>query len=944
MNLEPRDFGAFLRAIHGHDPFPWQTALVERIADGQGWPAILEIPTGAGKTAALDAAVFHLALDSGAPLRIALVVDRRLIVDDAFEHAERIARALGERTDAHPVLSAVAERLRARAGPHAPPLATARLGGGAPLEPDWAYTPTQPTILCSTVDQMGSRLLFRGYGVSDRMLPVHAGLLGTDTLFLLDEAHLAEPFRQTLEAVQILGRARIECALLTAAPGIPGENRLTLCDRDRAHPVLGSRLRAAKPVTLHRPVRDGPDALAAACAHTARELLAARNAERPGPHAVAIVVNRVDLARRAFEALDDESDRVLLIGRSRAVERERLAAMLAPFRTGAPRDAPRSLVAVATQCLEVGVDVDFDALVTQVAPLDVLRQRFGRLNRGGRAVRATGAILATEEDVAANANDPIYADRTRRTWEMLEDLATERVIDFGSDALERNLPADPLATARPDAPVVMPAYLDLWAQTAPLPSADPEVALFLHGVERTSVGVSIVWRADLDPAELEAPEREWLAERLRLVPPSAAEALDVPLWSARAWLRRAGPGLDEMSDVAERPRDTPPLTRYAAPGRRALRWAGASDPRTATVAPGELRPGDFIVVPAAYGGCDAFGWAPASLTPSEDVAERAAQPARRRRWAVRVHPETIGPAWTRVQPLVADETLSGEALAEDLRDTLETVLEESPEREEAAPIRAVLAALARARGPIDRHHPYDGEPAAGTVLVAEHGPRRPGLGPDATPTTDSDEFSHRAPRPVTVDAHSADAANRAARYARALSLPSDVQNDVTLAAWLHHSGKADPRFQRMLGATGAGSPLARSPAPWSRGAPCSAGLPPGWRHEALSVRMARAHPRFADARDPGLVLWLIGTHHGLGRPFFGFSDPSEPSPRPCLGVDAWRLTDDGPGPESPAFDLDGLDWPALHDGLKSRYGIWGLAHLEALVRLADHRACGAPPP
>ena len=510
MTLEPRHFGAFFRAIHGHEPFPWQTALVERLASGGGWPDVLDIPAGAGKTAALDAAVFHLALDSGAPLRTALVVDRRLIVDDNFAHAERIARALAlaleARTDAHPVLGAVAERLRARAGPHAPPLAAARLCGGTPLEPDWTPTPAQPTILCSTVDQVGSRILFRGYGVSDRMLPVHAGLLGTGTLFLLDEAHLAEPFRQTLEAVRTLGRARIGCALLAATPGTASESRLTLSDRDRTHPVLGPRLRAAKPATLHRPVRNGPDALAGACARTARELLAALDADRPGPHAAAIVVNRADLARRAFEALGDGSDRILLIGRSRAVERERLAAMLAPFRTGAPRDAPRSLVVVATQCLEVGVDVDLDALVTQAAPLDALRQRFGRLNRGGRAIRATGAILAAAEDVAAKADDPIYADRTRRTWDALEALATERVVDFGAETLARalaTLPADSLAAARPDAPVVMPAYLDLWAQTAPRPSADPEVALFLHGSEHTSAGVSIVWRADLDPADLD---------------------------------------------------------------------------------------------------------------------------------------------------------------------------------------------------------------------------------------------------------------------------------------------------------------------------------------------------------------------------------------------------------------------------------------------------------
>ena len=122
MTLEARDFGAFFHAIHGHIPFPWQMKLVEKLAAGEGWPEVLDIPTGAGKTAALDAAVFHLALDCGAPRRIVLVVDRRLIVDDGFSHAERIEHGLTERTDVHRAVAAVAARLRARAGPDARPL------------------------------------------------------------------------------------------------------------------------------------------------------------------------------------------------------------------------------------------------------------------------------------------------------------------------------------------------------------------------------------------------------------------------------------------------------------------------------------------------------------------------------------------------------------------------------------------------------------------------------------------------------------------------------------------------------------------------------------------------------------------------------------------------------------------------------------------------------
>ena len=136
--------------------------------------------------------------------------------------------------------------------------------------------------------------------------------------------------------------------------------------------------------------------------------------------------------------------------------------------------------------------------------------------------------------------------------------------------------------------------------------------------------------------------------------------------------------------------------------------------------------------------------------------------------------------------------------------------------------------------------------------------------------------------------------------------------------------------------------MAKSEQPSPTGAWARAGLPPGWRHEALSVRMAQAHPRFAEAHDPALVLWLIATHHGYGRPFFNFSDPregwaAEDGPAACLGVEQWRLSP-GPGPESLAFNIDGADWPALYERLRRRYGIWVLAHLEAVLRLSDHRA------
>jgi CRISPR-associated endonuclease/helicase Cas3 len=94
-------FPEFFQALHNLEPFPWQKALAARVLSGEGWPRLLPIPTGAGKTALMDIAVFALASEAGvsasgrrSPLRIFFVVDRRVVVDEAHQRALGIARAL----------------------------------------------------------------------------------------------------------------------------------------------------------------------------------------------------------------------------------------------------------------------------------------------------------------------------------------------------------------------------------------------------------------------------------------------------------------------------------------------------------------------------------------------------------------------------------------------------------------------------------------------------------------------------------------------------------------------------------------------------------------------------------------------------------------------------------------------------------------------------------
>ncbi len=997
MELGAADFAVFFRAIHGYDPFPWQRKLVDLLADGDEWPDVLDLPTGSGKTAALDAAVFHLALRFKSParaaLRIALVVDRRLVVDDAYERAEKITCLLENpakaAADYRPVVAEVARRLQRLAGDGEPPLVARRLRGGAPLEPDWARTPTQPAILCSTVDQVGSRLLFRGYGVSNRMKPVHAGLLGTHSLILLDEAHLSKPFQQTLQAVREIGNAGdMRTVLLSATPETSSKRPFGLTPDDRAHPVLRTRLEASKRATLRKVAGDPVDSFVEEARTIADRL---RQAGVPAP-AIGVVVNRVGLARNVFEKLREHgketaSDAVLMIGRSRAVGRERIVNALAPFKTGASRrrgtlaagagtaDEGRlplfretlddsdagPLFVVATQCLEVGVDLDLDGLVTQAAPLDTLRQRFGRVNRAGRNVSAASVVLAPAEDVAKKADDPVYGDRIVKTWNELWNMARGDTVDFGIKALDRglrDLPVDvpALAAPRAHAPVLMPAYLDLWSQTSPPPAADPEVGLFLHGVERASADVSLVWRGDMTEVDLKPTAEIDLNELLRLAPPRAAEMVEVPLWSVRAWLCRSRDArLAHVADVPQRG-DDQEVDRADGGGRRAFRWAGAGDPRTQLVRADNLRPGDVLVVPAEYGGCDEFGWAPAFDGSVTDVADDAARPFRRRRHAVRIARDVVANddnQWDRLAGVLNDDGVADRELVERLLDVLLT--EPAPDLDEdngdaatPRPVRETLEALQRAKGRIVKHLPYAGGADGGAVLEAPHGLQEDGATDpkksEVAPATEDD--AQTSGNAVSIDDHTGHVVKRVTDFVRRLELQS-VAGDLELAAFLHDAGKADRRFQNLLSGGDPwnrpdGDAMAKSGQPSPKGAWERAGLPKGWRHEALSVRMAQAHPRFADANDPALVLWLIGTHHGFGRPFFDFVDPHDDASghdgcTGCLKVERWRPAS-GPGPQSLAFNVDGTDWAAMAERLKRRYGIWRLAHLEAILRLADHRA------
>lgn len=973
MDLQAKDFRQFFHAIHRRDPFPWQQRLVSRLADGDGWPDILDLPTGSGKTAAMDAAVFHLALHAAEPrqaaIRVVFVVDRRLVVDEAHRRAKRLECALrtADEPESEPVVREVASRLGRLAGEGAPPLLAVRLRGGAPLEHVWARSPSQPTILCSTVDQVGSRLLFRGYGVSDRMKPIHAGLLG-DSLILLDEAHLSEPFRQTVGAVREFGRARVRSVLLTATPDTASaKDRFELSDEDRSNSILSARIATGKRATL-RVVRSKKPELEFA-AEAERVLRDLRTRPPARTAAVGVVVNRVALARSIYNELrrrhpeeGGSCEVALMIGRSRGVDRDRISERLAPFFTGAESrtEMTRPLIVVATQCLEVGVDLDLDGLVTQAAPLDALRQRFGRLRRSGvrapgAAVERPAAILALDSDLRKSVDDPIYGERLRRTWEWMVSVAEDSALDFGITAMaaligDRSTGVSALATETVNAPVAMPAYFEAWSRTSPIPEPEPEIGLFLHGAERLAGEVSLVWRDDIEARDLNQPttgNRETaLKDLMGIAPPRAGEMLPIPISAARRWLQGIEGGAT-VGDVPSREIAGEPSTSRSR--RRAFRWAGPDSSRTGIVGPTQLRPGDLLVVPADYGGCDEFGWNPRSRVPVQDAADDAARPYRARRHFVRLSPPRCGKAlWGSLRGVLEKHEGDPKNLIQPLIESLPVPdTDEHGEGDPAVACRKLLEALREPRGKIRLRTPYGSESAAdGIVLFAPRGVHGEAPAPTLAPTTEDASLSREVGHPLSLAEHSEDVEGQVEQSTTWLGLEPTVRSDLMLAGYLHDAGKADSRFQVMLSggnpwntpAEAASGVLAKGGRPYSRTNWKRSGLPEQWRHEALSVRLALLHPRFPEANDPALVLWLIGTHHGLGRPFYPAAESATPDPRPALGVSSWNLLADSPGPDSPAFSFEGLTWPDLFRTLRDRYGAWQLARYEAIVRLADHHA------
>ncbi|MFF8956560.1 CRISPR-associated helicase Cas3' [Streptomyces sp. NPDC014894] len=225
---------------------------------------------------------------------------------------------------------------------------------------------------------------------------------------IIDEAHAYELFQERLLEAAISWLADAGASVVVLSATLPTVTRQALVDAwCRGHRTQPRALRTDGPVTLVD--EDGrvtcvrPDEEPAA-QHTRVELVPDPGPaeladlilrEATGGGITAVIRNRVDSAHDLWtEALAlaakygwRREEIVLLHGqmlpRNRLVREVSLRETLGPGKDRSERNParPQRLLVIATQLLEQSLDLDFDRLYTDLAPVDLLIQRRGRLHR-----------------------------------------------------------------------------------------------------------------------------------------------------------------------------------------------------------------------------------------------------------------------------------------------------------------------------------------------------------------------------------------------------------------------------------------------------------------------------------------------------------------------------------------------------------------------------------
>jgi CRISPR-associated endonuclease/helicase Cas3 len=894
----------------------------------QDIPSVCTLPTGVGKTSVI--ALWLLALSDGAklPRRLVYVVNRRTVVDQTTAEVERLRKNL-------PSLQLSSFDA----------LSISTLRGQFADNRDWSTDPSRPAVIAGTVDMIGSRLLFSGYRIGFKSKPLHAGFLGQDALLVHDEAHLEPAFQKLIASIENEQRRERERSrelswptlrvmqLTATARGEAEQEQdgrvFTLTEREQkpesipdppTEPIHHIWLRLKAEKQLHLTRVDDEKAVAPTIAD-----IAARYKNKQS--AVLVFVRTLG----AVEAVEEELKKTkcpveLLTGTIRGKERDELVTKpeFQRFLKGAP--SGETVYLVCTSAGEVGIDVSADHMVCDLTTFESMAQRFGRVNRYG--VDHAGKPKSSRIDVVypSRFDDKDRLKSTREaTLKLLQDPRLE------GNASPLNLAKlDPRETApaftpEPIIPPVTDILFDSWALTTirqPMPGRT-EVAPYLHGIADDLPQTTIAWRAELDllkddPDPKAALTAVFTKHRIR-----PHETLTVGMTLSHGkWKFRAIEFLEQMTTRVPDLRDT----RVGLIFSHGLELMTVGELINASKDnAGPLNADPTLVLPASFGGLSEDGLLSASKSERDDTANS----------------EVDGEG-----ELTEENRASSEKVV-----SLDIADFPGYEREPGAPPRTRLLMTRSDKGWIASPFPSGAylpvgwnveEPQPTSTRLVKHLQESSGLKVRLVQPVRRDEEGDLcslvclAPPPKrtksqeqTLDEHVSLVEKEADRLASAL-LDSDNVASAALrfAAKWHDEGKKADRWQRYIGRN-ENAPLLGKSAEWRDPTPLA-----GYRHEFGSLlRIARNNASHYLA-DPALkltieqqedalelALHLIATHHGYARPHF---------------IEPW------------ADGLTTAECEQMHTEvlrrfgrLQRKYGRWGLAYLESLLRAADWSASAA---
>ena len=914
------EFGEFFAALNPapeeerkNYPFSWQEEVLDHICVHGVWPERINAPTGSGKSSVVDIHLFANALAAvGAaprvPRRLCVTVGRRALVDNQVDRAYKILelmeKALADESGESDILRRVDEALQSfqtrndKQGND--PFEVGHIRGELSNRTLPVTDISSCAIIAATPDMYGSRALFRGYGSTKAARPRETALLTMDTVMVLDEAHMNRQLLHTTQRIAQLqkyeadlGVPTLQVVETTATPSTEDSESTTLGVDIEAldspnDEKLRDRVYSHKELVL-RPIdkwdgKPGNSPTVNAAVDAIKKFLAHREAGESSKKAytVGCIVNHVRTAISIKEALAKDKvlgkDEVqLLVGRMRPYDLKKLHPDL--FTTEGDKSVK---VVVATQTLEVGIDVDFADLVTELAPASSLAQRFGRVNRlGHRKDSKVVVIEPASGDLVKKDAPPYKAVDLSNAYGWLEALNGAENPSVNPAAMVKNPPVQ----SSPERLLYQrPEWSDLleFSRTDENPYDEPDLDLWLHdSLEAETAMGGVIVRDNLpsnSSAAMEILKTSYFAPSDRETFPANLKILQEIL--------------DYQDEHGVKPRKF--LYRQ---GEISL-WQDTEhgDENNQALAPGDVLLLDTGSVPFTNQG---IAVTQRELPSTKDKLEAV---------------PFLDDAELYVYEKCADrEKDFGEYLGlspEEVAELLDTQSTDGKKRiaseltTEAEDGQEVISWYAIVTNETEKKSVEGSDIAQELVLAG----------------------------PVLLDDHQNDVAERTRQLAENLGLAPEFSEALELAAKYHDEGKRDLRFQQMLGADPDADALAksghRSVAEAYRARSRSA-LPRGWRHEQLSALMVAASPeKVGEHRD--LVLRIIGCSHGHGR--FSFAH------------DAGFLLKEGYLPEG--MDYEALKeqatrlfnvgyWDNLMEQTSRTYGPYATAYLEAVERAAD---------